>query len=96
MASKVFAIVLLKPNEEVQKRIVEECPGAFEYNNTFFLVKVPDTVLSADLAQQVGIRGDDRIDGASGFVIQQRGAYSGYTRRDLWEWFSAVEEGNDE
>ena len=35
MASKVFAIVLLKPNEEVHKRIVEECPGAYEYNDTF-------------------------------------------------------------
>jgi len=85
MASKVFAVVLLKPNEEVKKRIDEEYPGAYKYNNTFFLVKTPDAVLSANLAQQVGIQGDDRIEGASGFVIQQRSIYSGYTKRDLWE-----------
>ena len=91
MPFKIFAAVLKQANDDVKARIRENYPEAFEYSPTFFLFKVPDTALSRGVAESVGLRGDDRIEGASGFVIQQRGAYAGYTRRDLWEWFSTME-----
>ncbi len=91
---KVFAIVLLNPNESVKERIIEHYPGSYEYNDTFFLLRVPSPILSQQVAEAVGLKGDDKVEEASGFVIQQRSAYSGHTRRDLWEWLASVEEGN--
>ncbi len=96
MASfKVFAVVLLSPDDAVKERATTSYPGAFVYNETFILVKTPASTLSAEVAEKVGLRGDDGTSDASGFVIQQRGAYSGYTRRDLWEWFASIEEAGE-
>ena len=94
---KVFAVVLLNPNDGVKERLVERYPGSYEFNDTFFLSRAASPTLSQEIAVAVGLKGDDRIEDASGFVIQQRSAaYSGYTRRDLSEWLTSVEEGNAE
>ena len=90
MSFKVFAVVLLEPNDEVAGRIDERYEESFEFNETFYLIKCPRTVMSHEVAEVIGFKGEAQIEGASGFVIQQRPAYSGYTRRDLWEWLGSL------
>ncbi len=94
MRCKAFAVVLHHSNEEVKKRILDKYPGSYEYNDGFFLLRAPETALSKQVAEAVGFRGDERVTDASGFVIQLRMAYSGYTNRELWEWLTDVEEAN--
>ena len=88
MAAKIFAIVLQNANDEVKKRIFENFDQAFEYHDRFFLVRTSFNNLCVEVAEKVGLIGDDQIEGASGFVILQGQGYHGYTRRDLWEWLS--------
>ena len=88
---KVFALVLLEPNEDVASRAAELYPGTFQFTDTFILLAVPARELSNTVAERVGLKGDRQIEGASGFVIQQGKAYAGYTRKDLWEWFGTYD-----
>lgn len=92
MRSKIFAVVMFEPNQEVEQRIDEAFPGSFRYNECFSLVRAPFTLLSTDVARAVGLKGPETIEEASGFVIQQRPAYAGYTRPDLWEWLGDEDE----
>ena len=81
----VYAIVLVRSNEEVKSRIHEHFPGYYEYNPTFFLVEAD--ALAEGVAISVGIKGDSQIENVSGFVIKlEEFSYSGYTARSLWEW----------
>ncbi len=86
----VYAIVLLEPNSEVAGQIRKNFPGYYQYNPTLFLVEA-DT-LAENVATSAGIKGDKRIQDASGFVIRlEEFSYSGYTSRSLWEWLREVE-----
>ena len=87
---RLFAIVLLEPNEKVAERIRENYPANFKYSDTFFLVAVEGTTLSEDIATAVGIKGENRIEGSSGVVFKQNSGYAGYTTRTLWEWIEDV------
>ncbi len=91
----VYAIVLISPHEEVKRRIVQHFPGNYEYNPTFFLVE--SDMLTQNLATLVGIKGDDRIADASGFVVKlEEFSYAGYTTRALWEWLKGMEKKSHE
>ena len=97
MAVKMFGIVLVggrDANAQVIERAQAAYQAHFEYSDTFVLVRTDENTLSQDVAVAVGIKGEDRIEGVSGFVIQLRGAYSGHTRSDLWEWLSSQREAD--
>ena len=86
----VYAIALLEPNEAVSRKVGENYPGHYEYSPTLFLVE--SDVLAENVATDVGIKGENRIKDASGFVIKlEEFSYSGYTSRSLWEWLRKVE-----
>lgn len=86
----IYAVVLIEPNAEVGGRIRREYPGSFEYTPTFFLLEAD--ALAETVAISVGIKGDDRIEEASGFIIKLEAfSYSGYTSRTLWEWLREAE-----
>ncbi len=92
MAVKIFGIVLADDGDasaQVIKRAGAAYEAHFGYNDTFVLVGADENTLSQDVAAAVGIKGENQIEGVSGFVVQLRGAYAGYTRRDLWEWLSS-------
>lgn len=81
----IFAIVLLDSHPQVRERILSRFPGGLEYSQTFFLVEADK--LTQDVAIEAGIKGDSRLDGASGFVIKLESfTYSGFTSPSLWEW----------
>lgn len=92
MPKKLFAIVLNEPNHEVAERIVTAYPMRFKYTDTCYLVAFDEAVITEDIAEQVGIKGENRIEDASGVVFKLNAAYSGYTKKTLWEWLNSVEE----
>lgn len=54
-------------------------------------------MLTQNLATLVGIKGDDRIADASGFVVKlEEFSYAGYTTRALWEWLKGMEKKSHE
>ena len=86
----VFAIALIQPNQEVIRLINSKYPGRYEYNSTLYLIEAD--ALAEAVAVNVGIKGENRVTDASGFVIKlEEFSYSGYTTRSLWDWFKSVE-----
>ena len=86
----VYAISLKSPNEEVQSLIREKYPGHYEFLPTFFLVRSDS--IAESVAIDIGIKGDDRIEGASGVVFKLNRSYSGFTSPSLWDWLTPGEE----
>ena len=86
----VFAIALAHPNPSVVDLIRTNFPKHYEYNPTLYFVQADD--LAETVAIKVGIKGDDRVSDASGFVIKlQEFSYSGCTTRSLWDWLKDAE-----
>ena len=48
--------------------------------------------LTQEVAVRAGIKGEDRIEDASGVVFRLNGAYAGFAARSLWEWLGQAEE----
>ena len=89
----LFAVVLHEQNLEVEERLIKKYPTHYKYTDTFYLVTVDGIVISEEIAKAIGIKGDSRIENSSGVVFKLKSAYSGYTKRTLWEWLSvALEE----
>jgi hypothetical protein len=90
IAMSIYAIALLDPNDAVSQKISTNYQEHYEYSRTLFLVEAGG--LAETVATTVGIKGDDRVQGVSGFVVKLEGfSYSGYTSRSLWEWLREVE-----
>lgn len=89
MSKKVFAVVLDEPDGRVPDRIRKEYANVHQYTDTFYLVAVDPSVVTRDVAVAAGIKGTNRD--ATGVVFKLNSAYSGYTRKSLWEWLSDVE-----
>ena len=90
----VYAVTLRTQNSEVEERITENFPGASSYRFTdqFFLVRGDLSDLVSDIARKVGLKGKKRIQGASGAVFKLNQGYSGFTKPDLWDWLSNLED----
>lgn len=86
----VHMIVLSRPNDAVASRIQEMYPDNYEFTQTCYLVQSRD--ITQKIAAIVGIKGENRIDNASGAVFRLNGAYSGFASRALWEWLDQAEE----
>ena len=88
----VYIVALAHPNEELRMRIRESYPSSFEYNPMFHLVS-DDNLLSEDIANLIGIKGDLRIEDASGVIIRLTDfSYSGHTKPSLWEWLKEYDQ----
>ena len=85
----VHMIVLSRPNDAVASRIQETYPDNYEITHTCCLVQSKD--ISQKIAVTVGIKGENRIDNATGVVFRLNGAYSGFASRALWEWLDQAE-----
>ena len=86
---KIFAVVMDEPNAKIEERIRKEYANVYRYTDTFLLVPVDAGVTTRDVAVATGIKGPNRD--ATGVVFKLNTAYSGYTKRSLWEWLSDVE-----
>ena len=74
--------------EHVKDRLQQKFKTFYEYTETVFMVS--GDVLTEHVANSAGLKGSERIDGATGVVFRV-GGYSGYTNQSLWEWFEQVE-----
>lgn len=69
------------------KRLHKHYPKPEHYElaeNALYLVR--SNVISQTIAEDIGLKGDDRIDGATGIVFKLNSAYSGFASRSAWEW----------
>ena len=87
----VHMIVLTGQNDVLSARIQEKYPNSYEITQTCHLVHSED--ISQKIAIAIGIKGENRIADAAGAVFRlNRGAYSGYADRAMWEWLNQAEE----
>lgn len=86
----IYAIVLKQSNHEVSKRIQDVYPDSYPLTDTFFLVQSKG--IAKTVAISIGIKGDDKIESASGAVFKLNHSYSGYTDRALWDWLEQAQE----
>lgn len=86
----IHIVLLTQPNQGVVRRIRQAYPSHHQVTDSCYLVQSPQ--ITQDVAVKVGIKGQDRVDGASGVVFKLNGAYSGYAPRALWEWLGQAEE----
>ena len=89
---RIFAIVLNEPNYEIDARILSAYPTRFKYTDTFYLVALDQVAITKEVAEEVGLKGDNRVKESSGVVFKLNSAYSGYTDKSLWEWLGSVSE----
>ena len=68
----------------MQELIGAKYPAHYELNKTFFLVKSESAAKT--IAANVGIGGDNRVEGVNGVVFKLNKSYSGFTSDSLWHW----------
>jgi hypothetical protein len=87
----IYLIQLLAANTSVGQRVASTYPDFYQYNETTFLV-VDASPITENIAIGAGIKGDGRVEDASGFVLKLGNppSYSGFTTRALWDWLGAA------
>ena len=75
-------------SEMVEERLKRSVSDFYRLSPSVFVVSAD--LLSSELANAAGIKGDDRLSDATGVVFRIDG-YSGFTDRSLWEWMEKVE-----
>ncbi|MCY4512002.1 MAG: hypothetical protein OXG35_34310 [Acidobacteria bacterium] len=90
--TKSFAVLLTDTDPDARakcrSRLRTAFPDAHELNDSAFLVS--GALLTNQVAEKVGIKGDDRW--CAGVVFKISRYYSGYTDGDTWEWLKRTEE----
>ena len=86
----IHIVLLTKRNADVAARIQTAYPGHHQVTDTCYLMQSQQ--ITQDVAINVGIKGQNRVEGAVGVVFKLNGAYSGYASRALWEWLGQAEE----
>ena len=89
-----YLIVLTCPTDEgpgsnVFNQIQEKYPNHLQLSSSSILVRSQQA--ADQIAKGVGLKGDDREDGATGVVFKMNGVYSGYASRSLWGWLGEAE-----
>ena len=87
----IHMVLLTEPNADVAARIKEQYVDCcHEVTDTSYLVQTKE--LTREVAVRAGIKGEGRIEDASGVVFRLNGAYAGFAARSLWEWLGQAEE----
>ena len=78
--------------EQVREQIQEKYPDNRHYEMSSRVFFVTGKELTQAISEGIGIRGDNRFEGASGAVFRLNGAYSGFTDPSVWEWLKDAKE----
>lgn len=89
----IFIIVLDEdiPDDAVgavTEKIEAHYPNHYDFSNRVYLVSGE---LTETIAENIGIKGAQQVDAATGAVFKLNGTYSGYTSPSLWEWLTEAE-----
>ena len=85
----IFAVILDKANPQAETRIQERYPDCHKLGDTTFLVSSDD--IAEQVAQAVGIKGEENERIQSGAVFRLNHSYAGFTSRALWDWLQKME-----
>ncbi len=89
---RIFAVILdadgEAESERVEARLRKKFSSLYRLSPSVFVVAAD--LLSSELAESAGIKGEDRLEGATGVVFRIDG-YSGFTDGSMWEWMGNVE-----
>jgi len=84
---KIFVIVLDKQGESVKEEVYDRLKNKnvkfYRISSATFILK--GEYLSGEVAEIVGIKGDDRLKDASG-VVFRIDSYSGFADPSIWEF----------
>lgn len=89
MPNNIFVVTLTVENTEIEERI-KEAYRYYPLSDKCYLVSSDG--ISEQVANQIGLKGNERIPDALGVVFKLNGAYSGYASKSIWEWLSDQEE----
>ena len=89
---RAFVVVLDEDGKatsaKVEKRLKNTVSSLYRLTPSVFVAATD--LLSSELAAAAGLKGDNRLDGATGVVFRIDN-YSGYTDGAMWEWMEKVE-----
>ncbi|MGI9250233.1 MAG: hypothetical protein ACR2PR_03430 [Pseudohongiellaceae bacterium] len=77
------------PGAEIIKNIKKRYPTHYPVGNNNYLVRSKE--VAAQVANNVGLKGDDKVDDATGVVFKLNTTYSGYESSSLWDWMELEE-----
>lgn len=87
----VFAVHLGGDTDAARSRISKHYAGTehLELEPTLYLIRA--NAISETIANNIGLKGDTRIEGLTGIVFKLNSEYSGFTYRAIWNWLSDAE-----
>ena len=87
---KLYVVTLTAPNKGIEARINKmKNDDWHRYTGTVYFIASNKS--AQEVAEEIGLKGKNRSESASGVVLKMNGSYSGFTKRGLWEWFESVD-----
>lgn len=85
----VFVLILPEENTEVINRLEKKYPEFQKITPTTFLLSSND--FSGQVADELGLKGENRISTDGGVVLGIMEIYAGRTDPSVWEWLKSKE-----
>ena len=85
MAKAVLVVLLDKPQQKIKDELTRKygADAVFSYSSSIHFVETGDVPAEV----RIGAMGDGKGTGA---IFRVDESYSGYTRRDLWQWLQGT------
>lgn len=87
----VFAAFLDGDTRAARARIDKYYPGIHQLELSDHLFLIRSDSIAETVAQNIGLKGDDRLPDARGVVFKLNAAYAGFTYRSVWDWLAEAE-----
>ena len=84
-------IVIVDPttdSDQVIKRLNKCYPDHYSYHGKENVVLVRTSDLTEEVAVNIGIKGDRKLEASTGAVFKLNSHYSGFTNGTVWEWLT--------
>ena len=75
-------------SQQVIEKLKERYPDRYAYHEQERLVFIRTDDISEEISMQIGFKGENKIEGASGAVFKMNANYAGYTNGGIWEWLT--------
>ena len=85
MAKSVIVVLLDRPQEKINDELIRKygADAVFRYSSTIHFIETGDLPTEV----RTSVMGDGKGTGA---IFRVDETYSGYTRRDLWQWIQGT------
>ena len=88
---RVYAVLLNEPAPDIKEQIEKQYtkPNHYKINDTAFFIQT--NKLADDVAQDIGLKGENQGERVFGVVIKLNSSYSGFNLPALWDWLKVAE-----